>query len=190
MRWKRAVLALLLSTAIASMCFPTSTVADLSTAQPTGSWHLLGSPSMTSSRAVLTRALRSLPANTVHAGMTNTPTEVAGLTVSTAQRSVITRLLRRLHGLDIFTLPTKMDWACIRFYESRGNYRQSVGEEPYGGAYQFSVATWRELGFTGLPSTADRLTQNSAAVEEWMTAQIQRGNGWEPWQTAPLCRLG
>lgn len=78
------------------------------------------------------------------------------------------------------------DWACIRWYESRDNYR-SVGDQ-YG-AYQFTLGTWRMLGYKGFPNRASAHEQNQAALRLWHWDLVHTGNPWSAWQTAPLCGL-
>ena len=53
----------------------------------------------------------------------------------------------------------------------------------YYGAYQFSLATWRGVGFSGLPSNAPPAVQDQAAQK------LQARSGWGQW---PACsrRLG
>jgi hypothetical protein len=68
-------------------------------------------------------------------------------------------------------------WAELRRCESGGNYADNTGNGYYG-AYQFSLATWRGLGFTGLPSAAAPAVQDRAAQE------LQARSGWGQW---PSC---
>ncbi|MGD0380549.1 MAG: transglycosylase family protein [Acidimicrobiales bacterium] len=68
-------------------------------------------------------------------------------------------------------------WASLRRCESGGNYADNTGNGYYG-AYQFSLATWRGLGFTGLPSAAAPAVQDRAAQE------LQARSGWGQW---PSC---
>jgi hypothetical protein len=71
-------------------------------------------------------------------------------------------------------------WACIRARESGGNYATNTGNGYYG-AYQFSLATWRSLGGTGLPSQA------SPGVQDAMAQRLQRRSGWGQWSTHSRC---
>ncbi len=73
-------------------------------------------------------------------------------------------------------------WAELRQCESAGNYADNTGNGYYG-AYQFSLATWRSLGLSGLPSDAPAAEQDQAAQE------LQAVRGWGQW---PACasRLG
>jgi len=80
------------------------------------------------------------------------------------------------------------DWSCIRNAESHDDY-SSGGDEPYGGAYQFSVSTWQSLGFAGVPNEAAPVTQDQAALALYAYDLRAFGNPWEAWQTAPLCGL-
>jgi Transglycosylase-like domain len=68
-------------------------------------------------------------------------------------------------------------WAELRQCESGGNYADNTGNGYYG-AYQFSLATWHQLGFSGLPSQASPPLQDQAAQ------QLQARSGWGQW---PSC---
>ncbi len=68
--------------------------------------------------------------------------------------------------------------AALRQCESGGNYRSASGNGYYG-AYQFSPATWRALGYGGLPHQAPPRVQDEAAAELWSLT------GWRAW---PGCR--
>jgi len=80
------------------------------------------------------------------------------------------------------------DWACIRLKESNDNYRAS-GDEPDGGAYQASETAWLSMGFSGVPNEAPPAVQNAFALKLYAWALKYEGNGFAPWQTAPLCGL-
>lgn len=71
----------------------------------------------------------------------------------------------------------QQDFANLRMCESGGNYQDNTGNHYYG-AYQFSVATWESLGYSGLPSDAPAASQDAAA------AALQSERGWYPW---PAC---
>ncbi|HZD65357.1 MAG TPA: transglycosylase family protein [Acidimicrobiales bacterium] len=53
-------------------------------------------------------------------------------------------------------------WQALRQCESGGDYATNTGNGYYG-AYQFSLATWQSLGYSGLPSDAPAATQDQAA---------------------------
>jgi len=78
--------------------------------------------------------------------------------------------------------PSPATWAALRQCESGGNYAENTGNGFYG-AYQFTLSTWEELGYAGLPSLAPPSVQNQAA------ARLQALRGWDQW---PVCsvRLG
>ena len=69
------------------------------------------------------------------------------------------------------------DLARLRVCESGNNYSINTGNGYYG-AYQFSPATWRSLGYGGLPHNASPATQDEAA------RALQARSGWGQW---PAC---
>ena len=73
-------------------------------------------------------------------------------------------------------------WARLRACESGGRYDINTGNG-FSGAYQFLPATWRSLGFPGLPHQATPEMQDAAA------RALQARSGWGQW---PACarRLG
>ena len=72
---------------------------------------------------------------------------------------------------------THLNWAALARCESGGNPR-AVNAAGYYGLYQFSPATWRSVGGSGLPTRA-------SAGEQTMRAQILfRRSGSGPW---PVC---
>lgn len=73
-------------------------------------------------------------------------------------------------------------WAKLRRCEAGGDYRRNSGNGYYG-AYQFSAATWRSLGYAGFPHQAPPAVQDEAA------RRLQRRSGWGQW---PACsrRIG
>ncbi len=74
--------------------------------------------------------------------------------------------------------PSPHSLAALRRCESGGNYRIATGNGYYG-AYQFALATWRTLGYGGLPHMAPANVQDEAAAKLWSVA------GWRPW---PGCK--
>ena len=67
-----------------------------------------------------------------------------------------------------------LNWRALAQCESSGNPR-AVNPAGYYGLYQFSPATWRSVGGSGLPSSA-------SAAEQTMRAQILfRRAGSSPW---------
>jgi len=68
-------------------------------------------------------------------------------------------------------------WSSLRQCESGGDYSINTGNGYYG-AYQFSLATWRSLGYSGYPHQASAATQDAAA------ARLQARSGWGQW---PAC---
>ena len=65
----------------------------------------------------------------------------------------------------------------LRECESGDTYDRRSGNG-YFGAYQFSLRTWRSLGYEGLPSDALREVQDEAAI------RLQERSGWGQW---PAC---
>ncbi|GEM_PF-6690608 len=69
---------------------------------------------------------------------------------------------------------------CVKWAESRDEYRIG-GDEPHGGAWQFSVSTWHGIGESGMPNEASPAEQDAAAYKLWLLA------GWDQWETAAGC---
>ena len=69
------------------------------------------------------------------------------------------------------------DLAKLRACESGGNYQINTGNGYYG-AYQFALATWRGLGYSGYPHQASPATQDEAV------RKLQARSGWGQW---PAC---
>lgn len=80
-------------------------------------------------------------------------------------------------GAGAASAVTPDTWAKLRICESSGNYAANTGNGYYG-AYQFNLATWKGLGYSGLPSAAAPATQDQAAQ------RLYAARGWEPW---PAC---
>lgn len=80
------------------------------------------------------------------------------------------------------------DWNCIAAHESGGSYTIG-GAEPYGGKYQFSLETWRALGFPGVPNTSPPWMQDQAALALYHWDLIHTYSPWSAWETAPMCGL-
>lgn len=73
--------------------------------------------------------------------------------------------------------------ACIRKYESGGNYRALNPSSGASGAYQFMDGTWQSV--TGLPGKAMNYSpaqQDAAFWKLW-----NNGSGASHWVTAPRC---
>ncbi len=71
--------------------------------------------------------------------------------------------------------PTSADFEKLRSCESSGNYSAVNRSNQYFGAYQFSLPTWRSLGYGGLPHQAPPELQDEAAQ------RLQAKRGWRPW---------
>ena len=66
-------------------------------------------------------------------------------------------------------------WAKLAACESGGRPNAVSASGAYHGLYQFSVATWRSVGGSGLPSQA-------TAAEQTKRAKIlQARSGWGQW---------
>lgn len=74
-------------------------------------------------------------------------------------------------------------WARLAACESGGNPQARSASGLYFGAFQFSLATWRSLGYEGNPAEHSYATQLEAA------RRLQARSGWGQW---PRCsrRLG
>jgi hypothetical protein len=75
--------------------------------------------------------------------------------------------------------PSASQLYVLRMCESGGRYAINTGNGFYG-AYQFSVSTWRGLGFSGYPHQASPATQDAAV------RKLYGQRGWSPW---PVCGL-
>ncbi|MDA8275091.1 MAG: transglycosylase family protein [Actinomycetota bacterium] len=73
--------------------------------------------------------------------------------------------------------PSATVWAALRRCESGDDYGADTGNG-YFGAYQFSLTTWRWLGYPGFPDQASPATQDAAAV------RLETLRGWSQW---PAC---
>ena len=79
--------------------------------------------------------------------------------------------------------PTGDVWSALAACESGGNPAAHGGGGRYHGAFQFSLATWRSLGYEGDPH------ENSYSVQLEAAQRLQARSGWGQW---PRCarRLG
>ncbi len=77
---------------------------------------------------------------------------------------------------------TEENFERLRGCESGGDYSATAARR-YFGAYQFSVPTWRSLGYGGLPHAAAPEVQDEAA------RRLQARDGWGPWSRCSR-RLG
>lgn len=74
--------------------------------------------------------------------------------------------------------PTPQNFELLRECESEGDYAARSARGRYYGAYQFSIRTWRSLGYEGRPHQAPSEVQDEAAQ------RLQARSGWQPW---PAC---
>lgn len=80
-------------------------------------------------------------------------------------------------------------WRCIRWFESRDNYRSHTNE-PFTGAYQIENYVWHlTLRLPGQAWQFSKHVQNRAALRLWHYDLKVWGNPWHAWETAPLCGL-
>ncbi|HUQ39222.1 MAG TPA: transglycosylase family protein [Acidimicrobiales bacterium] len=79
--------------------------------------------------------------------------------------------------------PTSRTWRRLAACESGGDPNAVGAHGAYHGMFQFSVATWRSLGYSGNPRDASPALQLQAA------RRLQARDGWRAW---PACsrRLG
>ena len=73
--------------------------------------------------------------------------------------------------------PTVANFERLAQCESGGRWGISTGNGYYGGL-QFSLATWRSIGYSGYPHQASKATQIEAGQK------LQRRSGWGQW---PAC---
>ena len=73
--------------------------------------------------------------------------------------------------------------ACIRSYESGGDYEAVSASGTYRGAYQFDRPTWASVGGSGDPAAAPAAEQDARA---WA---LYQSRGLAPWPT-PARRCG
>ncbi len=73
--------------------------------------------------------------------------------------------------------PSSSQVYALRVCESGNRYSINSGNGFYG-AYQFSLSTWRGLGFSGYPQQASPATQDAAV------RKLYGQRGWAPW---PVC---
>lgn len=67
---------------------------------------------------------------------------------------------------------------CIRWIESRGDYRAVSADGKYRGGFQFDDATWRSVGGSGDPAEASPEEQDARA------AYLLEMRGLRPWPAA------
>ena len=73
--------------------------------------------------------------------------------------------------------PTAENLEALRWCESTNDYTIDTGNGYYG-AYQFSLETWRWLGYAGWPREASPEVQDQAAVD------LYDYSNWDAW---PSC---
>ncbi len=100
------------------------------------------------------------------------PATVAALGIGTAQQS------RSLASATPAPDDAATVLARIAQCESGGNPTAVSADGVYRGKYQFTRATWRDMGGTGDPAAADGATQDA------MAAKLYAARGTAPW---PVC---
>jgi hypothetical protein len=115
--------------------------------------------------------------------------------ISRAAKYIILGTLAAAAPLRPMSLPSDAmststpHWRCIRWFDSRDNYR-SHSNEPYTGAYQIANFVWQwQLHLRGQAWQYPRRVQNMAALRLWHYDLRTWGNPWHAWETAPLCGL-
>jgi peptidoglycan hydrolase-like protein with peptidoglycan-binding domain len=78
--------------------------------------------------------------------------------------------------------PSSHTWWRLRSCESGNRYHINTGNGHYG-AYQFDLATWRNVGGHGYPNRASKAVQDARALI------LYRERGWQPWQCARILGL-
>jgi hypothetical protein len=73
--------------------------------------------------------------------------------------------------------PTAENLEALRWCESTNDYTADTGNGYYG-AYQFSLATWEWIGYSGYPSEAPPEVQDQAARD------LYEYSNWDAW---PSC---
>lgn len=104
------------------------------------------------------------------------PASLSMLLIATALllvvQLIVTMTPAEAHAHQPGSAPTDENFARLRACESGGNY---LASGRYHGAYQFSAATWRSLGYAGLAYQAPAELQDEAA------RQLQAKSGWGQW---------
>lgn len=89
-------------------------------------------------------------------------------------RTTTTRASRSAPG----PRPTGDIWAALARCESGGNPRAVSSSGRYRGAFQFSLATWQSIGYSGDP------IDHPYAVQLQAAQKLQAQSGWGQW---PSC---
>ncbi len=97
---------------------------------------------------------------------------VAGTTVAAAGAAIALAPVANADGG-----PSAGAFQQLRSCESSNNYGINTGNGYYG-AYQFDLATWHGLGYSGTPNQA------SPGVQDQAARQLQAARGFSPW---PVC---
>ncbi len=104
------------------------------------------------------------------------PASLPMLLIATALLLVVqlifTTTPAQAHAHQPGAAPTDQNFARLRVCESGDNY---LASGRYHGAYQFSAATWRSLGYGGLAYEAPAERQDEAA------RKLQARSGWGQW---------
>lgn len=75
-------------------------------------------------------------------------------------------------------------WPCLAWYESTDNPSAVNSVSGDGGLWQIAPSTWAAYGgFEFAPLAQDASPQAQLAVAQ----RIAQGQGWQAWETAPLC---
>ena len=80
--------------------------------------------------------------------------------------------------------------ACIRHWESRGNYEAASRSGRYGGAYQFDQRTWDAVARRHWPENVGIApSEATEEAQDFMAARLLEERGLRPWPT-PRKRCG
>jgi resuscitation-promoting factor RpfB len=162
---------------------PTTTTTGVPASQ---SWSAQVIPTDKVSQTLADQAANRLRAVTTEVATTETsvtstsakPSRVVRTPKSTKPATKVVAPIAALAVSEFGTANTEdSSWAALRKCESGGRYALNTGNGYYG-AYQFSLATWQRLGFSGYPHEASSATQDAAAK------RLQAKAGWGQW---PAC---
>ncbi|MDZ7673502.1 MAG: transglycosylase family protein [Acidimicrobiales bacterium] len=156
----------------------TSTLLETTTTTTTAPTTTTTVAATTTESAPATTAAPTTAAPTTAAPTTAPPTTAAATTAPPATAAPTTTPPAPTttgDGGDGYADPnSRQVWLDLAQCESNGNWSINTGNGYYGGL-QFSEASWRGVGGTGLPH------QHSAATQIEMGRRLQASHGWGAW---------